>query len=86
MSERDQLLAELAELWKSHGDGQEMVPDSNGTLRLSAGHVEGYLASDAVQHSPVTTVAGLVDKHVEHTLCDTDPEGQFACPARWNAV
>ena len=34
-------------------------PDANGCLRLSAGHVEGYSAADAVQHTPVTTLGGL---------------------------
>ena len=67
MSERDQLLAQLLELQKAHGASaaETFYPDANGTLRLSAGHVEGYQAADAVRHTPITTLAGLLDKHVE---------------------
>ena len=69
LSERDQLIATLLELQKAHAaDGEEFYPDANGCLRLSAGHVEGYTAADAVAHTPLTTLAGLVDKHVEAQL------------------
>ena len=50
---------------QQHATEEAFYPDANGCLRLSAGHVEGYAAADAVRHSPVTTLAGLVDKHLE---------------------
>ena len=69
-------------------------PDANGCLRLSAGHVEGYAAADAVQHTPVTTLAGLVDKHLEEQLTSAGDApadlvkggGEFDCPARLVAL
>jgi hypothetical protein len=62
---------------------------SQGCLRLSAGHVEGYRAADAVEHSPVTTLAGLLDKHLEASLTGhsgggdaVQGGGDFDCPPR----
>ena len=66
---------------------------ANGCLRLSAGHVESYQAADAVQHTPITTLAGLVDKHIEASLTQASgpiggpvdalhAAGEFDCPAR----
>ena len=40
LSERDQLLARLLELQRAHSE-EAFYPDANGSLRLSAGHVEG---------------------------------------------
>ena len=91
LSERDQLLAKLLELQKTHQSvegGEAFYPDANGCLRISAGHVEGYKAGDAVRHTPVTTLAGLVDKHLEDALGGSkaiDPitgESDFAAPPR----
>jgi hypothetical protein len=84
LSERDQLLARLLELQQSNAPagGERFYPDANGCLRLSAGHVEGYTAADAVVHSPVTTLAGLIDKHLEVALSGADGDDEFACPAR----
>ena len=49
LSERDELLARLLELRQQHAPaGEALWPDANGTLRLTAGHVEGYAAADAV--------------------------------------
>ena len=67
---------------------EAFYPDANGCLRLSAGHVEGYSAADAVVHMPATTLAGLVDKHLEATISGEgaiDPvqgKGEFDCPPR----
>lgn len=73
----------------SAGDGEDFYPDANGCLRLSAGHVEGYRAADAVEHTPVTTLGGLVDKHVEAALTrggaaasSSETADEFACPPR----
>ncbi len=91
LSERDLLLASLLEIQKANAPpGEEFYPDANGCLRLSAGHVEGYAAADAVRHEPITTLAGLVDKHVEHKLASGGAGeeggggggGEFECPQR----
>jgi len=84
LSERDKLLAELLEIQKANApEGETFYPDANGCLRLSAGHVEGYVAADAVMHQPVTTLAGLLDKHVECALSsEMSDEHEFACPER----
>jgi hypothetical protein len=85
LSERDKLLSQLLELQRVHTD-ETFYPDANGCLRLSAGHVEGYSAADAVVHQPVTTIGGLIDKHVESKLmrgaADGDDDDEFACPER----
>jgi len=67
LSERDQLLAKLLELQEKNSE-ETFYPDANGCLRLSAGHVEGYTAADAVTHTAVTSLAGLIDKHIEASL------------------
>ena len=91
LATRDKLLAKLLELQQAHAaDGEAFYPDANGCLRLSAGHVEGYAASDAVVHTPVTTLGGLVDKHLEATLSSAGDGGvdgvqgggEFDAPAR----
>ena len=96
LSERDQLLAKLLELQKANAPADEaFYPDANGCLRLSAGHVEGYTAADAVRHTPLTTLGGLVDKHVEAALSkkgnsgamgrgedSVQGGGEFDCPPR----
>ena len=38
------------------------VPDANGTLRLTYGHVKGYSPEDAVYKSPITRLQGAIDK------------------------
>jgi len=81
LSERDQLLAELLELQKANAT-EAFYPDCNGSLRFSAGTVEGYAALDAVWHTPLTTIAGLLDKHVEAGLGGGDLE-EFECPTRF---
>jgi len=81
-------LAKLLEVQKAHSGGETFYPDANSCLRLSAGHVEGYKAADAVRHTPVTTLAGLVDKHLEAALSGgaaVDPitgQNDFAAPSR----
>jgi hypothetical protein len=89
LSERDQLIASLLEIQKTHAaEGEAFYPDANGCLRISAGHVEGYTAADAVTHTPLTTLAGLVDKHLEAQLRGGKAEdavqgaGEFDCPQR----
>ena len=84
MSERDALFAKLLELQRKHSaEGEIFYPDCNGSLRLSAGHVEGYAPEDAVIHKPSTTLAGLLDKVLEARLSkDERKNEEFSCPDR----
>ncbi len=43
--------------------GKAVYPDANATLRVSFGRVESLAPRDAVTYTPVTTVAGIVQKH-----------------------
>jgi hypothetical protein len=40
----------------------DFVPDGNRTLRLTYGHVKGYVPHDGLRATPFTTVQGVVDK------------------------
>ncbi|TDR47562.1 peptidase S46-like protein [Tahibacter aquaticus] len=40
-----------------------LFPDANATLRVSYGRVAGFSPRDGVVYEPVTTVAGIVEKH-----------------------
>jgi hypothetical protein len=59
--ELDALLPQLYEL-KRKAMSDEFIPDANGTLRLTYGHVRGYSPEDAVYHEPLTTVVGIYEK------------------------
>ncbi|MEF3081615.1 S46 family peptidase [Luteimonas sp. SMYT11W] len=48
--------------WRAQ-QGRAVYPDANGTLRVSYGQVEALAPRDAVAFSPVTTVAGIVEKN-----------------------
>jgi len=61
----DPLLARLVDA-KREFLGTDFVPDANGTLRLTHGHVRGYSPADAVHMEPFTTLGGLVEKHTAH--------------------
>lgn len=84
LSERDALFARLLEFQRLNSDSSEvMYPDCNGSLRLSAGFVEGYSPADAVWAKPHTTLAGLLDKAVEAKLSgDESKMAEFSCPNR----
>jgi hypothetical protein len=43
--------------------GKPVAPDANSTLRVSFAHVKGYVPRDAVQYTPQTTLAGMLEKH-----------------------
>ncbi len=45
--------------------GRAVYPDANSTLRISYGKVEALHPRDAVSYSPVTTVAGIVEKNTD---------------------
>jgi len=84
ISERDSLLAKLLEYQQQSSD-EDCYPDCNGSLRISAGFVQQYKASDAVVHTPHTTLSGLLDKAIEAKLMasgDDDGEDEFDCPER----
>lgn len=38
------------------------IPDANGTLRLTFGRIKGYSPADAVYYSPISTLAGVIQK------------------------
>jgi hypothetical protein len=73
----DALQAELLDLRRAFL-GSRFVPDGNGTLRLTTGRVEGYAPRDAVWHTPVTTVGGLLEKAVAG--------GSYALPPRFDEL
>jgi hypothetical protein len=43
--------------------GADFIPDANSTLRLTFGHIKPYEPSDGLLAKPITTVAGVVQKH-----------------------
>ena len=88
LSERDLLQSSLLELQRLHSS-ETFYPDANSTLRISAGHVEGYSAADAVWCEPTTTLLGLREKSVEAMLMKTSGSSayeQFSCPDRLNSL
>ena len=48
--------------WRQQ-QGRALYPDANGTLRVSFGKVDGFSPRDGVRYTPVTTVAGIVEKN-----------------------
>ena len=48
--------------WREQ-QGRDVYPDANSTLRVSFGRLQGLQPRDAVSFSPVTTVAGIVEKN-----------------------
>jgi hypothetical protein len=38
------------------------IPDANGTLRFTSGHVRAYSPADAVVRTPVSTLRGVIEK------------------------
>jgi hypothetical protein len=67
--------------------GRPLDPDANGTLRVSLAHVRGYSPRDAVWMTPLTRLAGLVEKHTgvepfdaPDTLLRNAPDG---ARSRW---
>lgn len=43
--------------------GRAVYPDANGTLRVSYGRVSGMSPRDGIEYRPLTTVAGILEKH-----------------------
>ncbi|MBA3928586.1 MAG: serine protease [Xanthomonas sp.] len=70
--------------WRQQ-QGRALYPDANGTLRVSFGKVDGFSPRDGVEYTPVTTVAGIVEKNTgtvpfdaPKPLLDAIAEGDFA--------
>jgi hypothetical protein len=49
------------------------VPDANGTLRFTYGHVRGYRPADALAATPITTLAGVLEKAASGGPYETTP-------------
>lgn len=69
--------------WRN-SQGRALYPDANRTLRISYGKVESITPRDAVTWSPVTTVAGIVEKNTNaypfdapRPLLDAIAKGDF---------
>src|SRR5690625_7817488 len=41
-----------------------ILPNANGTLRVTYGQVKGYSPSDAVYYEPVTHLDGVMEKYI----------------------
>ena len=41
-----------------------LVPDANGTLRITFGRVEGYEPRDGMYYEPFTTIDGVIEKYI----------------------
>ncbi|MFH1941264.1 MAG: S46 family peptidase, partial [bacterium] len=57
----DKLYAQFVDV-KQAFLGTDFIPDANGTLRLTFGHIRGYTPADAVYNNSITTVEGVVEK------------------------
>ncbi len=53
---------------------KSFIPDANSTLRLTYGYIKGYSPADAVYYSPITTLAGVIEKGKS--------EGDYKLPAK----
>ncbi|AKC88295.1 peptidase S46 [Pseudoxanthomonas suwonensis] len=73
--------------WREQ-QGGAVYPDANGTLRVSYGRLERLQPRDAVTYAPVTTVAGIAEKHTGQVpfdapqpLLDAIARGDFGATA-----
>ncbi|MBN8728237.1 MAG: S46 family peptidase [Xanthomonadales bacterium] len=69
--------------WRA-SEGRAVYPDANSTLRVSYGQVTALEPRDAVHYAPLTTVAGIAEKHTGKApfdapapLLDAIREGDF---------
>ena len=58
----ERLLADYTDVKQARA-GHDFIPDANGTLRLTWGHIRGYSPRDAVYLAPFTTLHGMVEKN-----------------------
>ncbi|HEV7505071.1 MAG TPA: S46 family peptidase [Thermoanaerobaculia bacterium] len=70
--------------------GKPVAPDANGTLRVTLGHVQGYVPRDGMWMRPQTTLAGVVEKNTGEEPFAAPPELLAAAPqapkSRWAAT
>lgn len=63
---REGAIARLRPQWRkaviAHA-AKPVAPDANGTLRVSFAHIKGYSPRDGVLYTPLTTLAGMLEKH-----------------------
>jgi hypothetical protein len=65
------LMPRYMEALLAHAGGL-VAPDANSTLRVTYGQVKGVDAKDGLYYKPLTTLAGIVEKHTG--------EGDFDAP------
>ncbi len=68
---RSRYMAALLEYLR--GQGKEVYPDANGTLRVTYGTIKGYTPRDAVFYEPFTTIRGVLEKDTGKEPFDTPP-------------
>ncbi len=66
----DKLHAQLIDV-KKEFLATDFVPDANGTLRLTFGHIRGYSPRDAVYYQPITSTNGVLQKTTGEEPFDT---------------
>lgn len=59
--ELNRLSAKLVDV-KMEWKNTAFIPDANGTLRLTFGHIRGYSPADAVYYSPISSLRGVLEK------------------------
>jgi hypothetical protein len=57
---------------------KDFLPDANSTLRFTYGHIRSYSPADAVIHTPISTLTGVIQK--------TRDEYPYATPAEVRAL
>jgi hypothetical protein len=57
----NQLYGDLVSV-KQEWQATQFIPDANGTLRLTYGHVRGYSPTDAITKTPISTLKGVIEK------------------------
>ncbi|MBD3287783.1 S46 family peptidase, partial [candidate division KSB1 bacterium] len=59
--EIDELAAKLIDVKKDFLE-TDFIPDANGTLRFTYGHIRGYSPANAIYYHPITTLDGVIEK------------------------
>jgi hypothetical protein len=58
LSKLSALLIDVKQMYQQ----RDFIPDANGTLRFTFGHVRGYSPADATYMRPITTLSGVMEK------------------------
>ncbi len=67
------LHAQLIDLRKSYFK-EKFIPDANGTMRLTFGHIRGYSPADGIYYRPITTFSGVIEKTTGTSPYKTPPD------------